>query len=174
MTLRWEPSPVWIWDFPAPQERLAGLQSQTLCRAPCMDSQGCQLLSCPHSSCRTQPGPALVAADPPWACPAGSSTGRNRCLFAASTCLLRNWRKKSFVKELSNITAMECLALVALSPPQQGAAAQSHGSFLSSPMVLGGSGRSWEGRAAPKLNFCCCRQCWESPPLLTPVGTAPR
>lgn len=67
--------------------------------------------------------------------------------------MLRNWRKKSFVKELSNITAVECLALVGLSPPQPGGASQAHGSFRSGPAARGGSGRSWglQGRARAEI-----------------------
>lgn len=57
--------------------------------------------------------------------------------------------KKSFFKELSNITAIECLALVGLSPPQRGAASRSHCSFRSSTTARAGSvlSRGPQGRA---------------------------
>lgn len=104
--------------------------------------------------------------------------GRNCCFFGASTCLLRNWMKKSFFKELSNITAIECLALAGLSPPRRGAASQPRCSFRSGTAARAGSApsRGLQGRATwlpqvygQKLTFSCRRWSWDSSPLLTPL-----
>lgn len=104
--------------------------------------------------------------------------GRNCCFFGASTCLVRNWMEKSFFKELSNITAIEWLALVGLSPPQQGAASQPRCSFRSSTAARAGFAPSqgpqeratWLPRSSGQdPTFSCCRRSGDSSPLLIPV-----